>query len=158
MGQTVRFVISLFVVITAALLQSSPLISFGVKPNLILLTVIAALFFEGVLWRQLSIIFVASLMLKFQPGVEVMNISFILITLFSIPLRDRLPWKHEVNFFVIVVAATIAFYLLHSPLFFTKDLGAFTLELLYNSILSFPALWFFSLIYGKEKKLRKIRV
>jgi len=109
-----RFITSLALVVLAASVQLTGYSYIGgLKPNLTLILLLV-LFLSYKDWlRRAIIIFIAALVLRFGPGLEIENIMFIASAILGAFLIDKIPsWKF-VNLIVATVIGTLLINIIH---------------------------------------------
>ncbi|MEX2054327.1 MAG: hypothetical protein WD883_02195 [Candidatus Colwellbacteria bacterium] len=125
------FSTSLALIVAGALVQNSHFALWGVKPNLVLVAIVAlALFEKDWLRRTIAVLLGAALL--------VLEVAFGFDTIFSLgvffialALVDFLPWRPLLNG---TVAISIATLIINLGGF---QLGVFALELIYNLVILF---------------------
>ncbi len=88
----------------------SSLISVG---NIIFAITLLAVFYTKNIYIKSTIILVSSLLIKFRPGVDPENISFLLTLIMGAILMEKLPFNKNVN---MILAFIIAFVTLNAYL------------------------------------------
>ena len=144
-----RFIASLGLVALAALLQlTNYAFIAGVKPNFTFVAIlIFALIYTDWLKRAI-LIFIAALVLKFNQGIELENILFILSSLMGILIIDKLPSSRFINSILAVLAATLFMNIFHFevwPLF---------KEMAYNILIFLSFYGIYQLWHGVLEKKR----
>ena len=128
-----RFLLVLLIVLLAGVLQNTHFLNLaGVKPNLLLVVLIAASFFIEEATVYILLVLIAAILLKFQASLELELVVFALLALAAGLIGKRLHWLPIFNNLVLVAGATVLFYLLTEPAYLVGSLGAVGIELVYN--------------------------
>ena len=131
-----RFLTSLIIIVAASLLQISDIFIFGIKPNILLVSLLALSIINN-LWIQRIILVLSSVVvLNFYPMISFGSIFdlrllfFAAIAVLAITLIDYAPWTNLINLSLAVVLSTIILNI------YNFDLTSVVLESLYNILLS----------------------
>lgn len=104
------FILALLIILLTGL-QSFGFFVFSIKPNLALVSVIAASFFVANLWEGFLLVVLAALILKFAPGFEREILIFSLIGAGAILVKKYLPWHYFFSNLILIILGTFIFYL-----------------------------------------------
>lgn len=128
----------------SGLLQSSALFSiFGVKPNLILIILIASAQWIEVFSAYLPVLLLGIILAQFFPGIGSESLSVGLIGLLAFGAAHRLHGRSSVNNLVLTVSGTVAFYLLTNAGHIFQSPWMLIGEVIYNAFLGIIFLKFF---------------
>ena len=128
-----RLFFLIFLTILFSFVQTTGFSIFGVKPNLALMAVVAVSFFISDIWEGFLLVLMSALILKFGP--EVGNkeiIIFSLIGAAAVFSKRYLIWQQLINCLILLVVATLLFYVFLSPSFIFSRI--FLQEISYNII------------------------
>ncbi len=120
------FLTSLAAVFLGALIQNSSFVVLGVKPNFVLVTILAFGLLEQDWLKRVILVLLAIVTLIIEPGIGQQTILTALIFFFALTLIDFLPWKGIAN---TASALAIGTLLIHVNGF---QLGVFLMEVTYN--------------------------
>ncbi|MBI2025015.1 MAG: hypothetical protein HYT03_02950 [Candidatus Harrisonbacteria bacterium] len=125
----------LLVIFIAGLLQSAGLLSvLGVKPNLLLVTILVAAFFADFVF-YIFLILISVFALRFRLILEPESLFFAVIAIAAYFLGRRLPSQPILNSVFIIGIGSVLFNLLASPSFFFNNLALVAIELVYDLVL-----------------------
>jgi len=144
-----RELLILFLIVgLLSLLQSFGFSIFNIRPNLALVSVIAASFFVANIWQGFLLIVLAGLILKFAPGFEKEILIFSLIGAGAVIIRNRLPWHQFLVNLFLITAGTFIFYVILAPnLIFSL---IFLKEIFFNLILGTLIFAFFNFLWQNK--------
>lgn len=146
-----RVLLATLILSLAAILQSSSaFLIFGVKPNFVLASFVAAAFYAPDLLRYLLIIFLPTVLLKSGSGWQWEPVLLALFGMLAFYFAKRLPWNSLVNVLACVTAATILFYVFFDNLFLAGTWAVLALELFYNLIFSALIFYCLRLLFSNE--------
>lgn len=130
------FFTALFVLLIAATLQSSELITvFGIKPNLVLVLLAVFSFFVPQFFAYALLVIFSSMMLHFAPGVSWESAALALVALLFFYVRDRFLSAGLLVSIMFAVFGTVLFYLLISPSLLYHEGAVIAKELICNALL-----------------------
>lgn len=131
-----HFIIAVFAVIGASLIQNTDLLNFfNIKPNLTLAVLITISFFMADWIGYLILVLLAGIFLRFQTGFDLINFAFAFIVLTLFSLVRKLPGQGLVNNIFLVFLGTVALYLIADFNFLYYYPITVLKELIYNIIL-----------------------
>ncbi len=142
-----RFIISIVLIAFASFTQLTSYAFVGsLKPNfaLVLLFIFSLIYKDWL--RRAILIFLAALLLKFGPGVEVQNVLFIIGALLGIFVIDKIPSIKFVNLILAVIVGTLTVNIINF------EVGAVLTEALYNLIFALLFFTVYRLWLGKYEK------
>ena len=147
------FIGSFILTVIAASVQTTNWILVGniIKPNLILVVLLILAFINPSWIRRAILVLTAALILKFTPGLALLDLTFIAAIVVSILLVDFLPWQQSINLFPALTIGTIIMNLNHLtflPLVY---------ELILNLLLAFILFILLKLIHVPQVKLQRNR-
>ena len=147
------FTASLILTAVVAFIQTTNWILLGniIKPNLILVTLVILALINHSWIRRTALITTAALILKFTPGLALLDFIFVGAALLAILLADFLPWRQPVSLLVAIPIGTVILSVDHLsflPLIY---------ELILNLLLGFILFNLLKLVYVSEIKLQKSR-
>src|SRR3989344_4368363 len=147
------FIGSFILTVIAASVQTTNWILVGniIKPNLILVVLLILAFINPSWIRRAILVLAAALILKFTPGLALLDLTFIAAIVVSILPVDFLPWQQSINLFPALTIGTIIMNLNHLtflPLVY---------ELILNLLLAFILFVLLKLIHVPQVKLQRNR-
>ena len=147
------FTASLILTAVVAFIQTTNWILLGniIKPNLILVTLVTLTLINPSWIRRTALITTAALILKFTPGLALLDFIFVGAALVAILLADFLPWRQPVSLLVAILVGAVminADHLSLLPLIY---------ELILNLLLGFILFNLLKLVHVSEIKLQKSR-
>lgn len=141
-------IISIVLVASAALIQITNYFSVGnIKPDLSLVFILAIALKRKEWIIRLILVLIAALILKFSVSLDAQLILFIMSAVLGMIILDYLPGTQAINFVFAIAAATI-----FTNISTNFNFNAIFTEMIYNVILSWPALGIVCLSYGKKNK------
>ncbi|MEK7640862.1 MAG: hypothetical protein AAB389_02600 [Patescibacteria group bacterium] len=150
-----RLAILLPIILLAGLFQNTNVFNiFGIKPNLLLAVLVAAIFFLDQILEVVAALALALLISDFRAGFAGESAALTLLVLVSPLLSRRLPWNPFINNMVLVGGFTVVFYLLTSPGYVIGLPFGVLGEVLYNAL--FAAIFYnlFNLCIRTNSMLR----
>ncbi|TSC95491.1 MAG: hypothetical protein Athens071426_546 [Parcubacteria group bacterium Athens0714_26] len=152
MGKSFNFLISILLVLAAALIQSTDLINFyGVKPNLVLVMVAVFLFFTDNFWEYLVISLGGIAALKFVSAFEKESLVLFILLAAAYIFKKYLLHKSFIHILLLITFLTTLFYLLINFNFIILNPLIFILELVYNNFIGLAIYLSANFIYEKTK-------
>lgn len=147
------FIGSFILTIVAASVQATNwiLLDATIKPNLIFVVLVILGIINPNWIKRVILILTAALILKFTPGLSLLDLTFVGASVAAIILIDFLPWQQLINLFLAVTIGTIIINLDHLtflPLIY---------ELMLNLLLAFVFFALFKLAHVPQIKLQKNR-
>ncbi len=142
------FILELLAIAVLSIFQltSLPLIA-SVKPDIVLLAILAMSAYDKHWTRRLSWLIVAVAILKFSPGIDWRLILFTASSLFGMILVDYLPWKRFISF---LVALTISGYVANFG-FFGFQWGAVFREIIWDLMIGIIVFGLIFVFYAKKE-------
>ncbi|AKM78347.1 MAG: hypothetical protein UY31_C0046G0002 [Candidatus Wolfebacteria bacterium GW2011_GWE1_48_7] len=131
--ETLRFIVFIAILFIASTLQFLSVSIFGIIPNFVLATIVAATLFLGDVWHELFLISVALFLLKFSPVIEREMLALFAVMLLVIVLERRLPWHMFINGIFLTVFSVASLYILIDVRSITSLM--FAQELVYTLVL-----------------------
>ena len=129
-AQIVRYA---FLVLAAGFLQHSPLLNaFGVKPNLILIALVALSFVATKAQQYIVLLMVGLAVMQFRDAPETELLALGILAFAAFVVGRRLPWRWIFNNGILLAVATVAFYLLTQSSFLYTHGVSVAVELLLN--------------------------
>jgi hypothetical protein len=147
--------IPLILVILAAIVQNSHLLTVkGIQPNILLIVLVSLAFFTSEFFFFSVLMLVALVTTElFSGGLLTMAVLFALgAGVFLV--KDHLPWKSWFNQLGLIMVGTFLFYLLIDIKFLQFDTTTVAWEVMYNSILGAVAFLLLSRFYIYEGLIR----
>ena len=149
-----KFVLVFLLVILFGLLQSTNLVMIaGVKPNLLLVLLIALAFFVEDIWTYGFFILLAGGLLKTQGFFTPDLVVFTVLVMASAWAANTWHALPAANNLILAGAATALFYLLTGPLYIVSNFSAFGIELVCNLVLAFILYQVFDSLCLKENSM-----
>lgn len=132
-----KFALVFLALVLLGLLQSTALLAIGgVKPNILLMFLIALAFFVEDLWQYIFFILVAGALLKTQGFFTPELLVFTVLALLAAWVAATWHAQPVINNIILAAAATLLFYLGTSPSYFVLHPGQLGIELVYNVVVS----------------------
>src|SRR3989338_1004781 len=142
-----RFIPSIVLVVFASLTQLNSYAFVGsLKPDFTLVVLLLLSFVYKDWLRRATLIFLAALILKFGPGVEVQNVLFIIGTLLGIFVIDKVPSTKLINLILAVIVGTLTVNIINF------EVRTVLVETLYNLIVALLLFTIYRLWIGKYEK------
>ena len=146
------FLLRVIIVIAASLVQISPWFEVGgIKPNLILVVAVSLVVFEQELWKKITVVLVAAIILKAGPTFEITTIIFVLGVLTSILLSDYFRFEREAAIGGAVLITMLALNLTNGFSFIITERTVVLIELVYTTAIGFVIVPLSKLLYEKGK-------
>lgn len=147
------FIGSFIAVVIAALIQATNWMLLGntIKPNLVLIVLIALSYLNPNWMKRLIFIFIAAIVIKQAPGFTFPDLVFFSTILLAIALADFLPWQQTINSLLAVTAGTLILNLQNITFL------PFVYELILNLSLALILLALLKLVYVPQIKLQRNR-
>ncbi len=131
-----RIIAAVSIVIVAGLIQNTGfLVFYGIKPNLLLVALIALSFFLTDLFIYAGFIMLAIILLTISGGCCLDSTVFAAIVFAAPFIGRRLHWQPLLNNLLLVGAGTFLFYLSASPVFLITNWMLVIGELIYNLVM-----------------------
>lgn len=146
-----KYFLTFLLLVVTGLLQNTNLLTFyQIKPNLMLVFLIASSFFIPSLFIYLGLVLLSGILAGFRNGLELERIVLGLLGIWSFSLGRFLGWKLIYNNFFLIGISTPTFYLLTNPAFILSNWSIVLVELVYNLILGAVVFKVFEkVIYGQ---------
>ncbi|MDP3991585.1 MAG: hypothetical protein Q8P66_01625 [Candidatus Colwellbacteria bacterium] len=147
------FTASLILTAVVAFIQTTNWILLGniIKPDLILVTLVTLALINHSWIRRTALITTAALILKFTPGLALLDFIFVGAALVAILLAGFLPWRQPVSLLVAILVGTVMINVDHLSLL------PLIYELILNLLLGFILFNLLKLVHVSEIKLQKSR-
>lgn len=143
-----RLIWFIILVAVAALLQQIPGFGIGgVRPNLVLIVVLALSFVTRGFLEYLILLAAAAVFIN--PGLKVTG-AFLAVVLIAYFFSKLLPWRALLSYLFLLALSTTGFYLLTAVSFIRKSPSLFFQELFYNLVIG--GLFFIILSRFYEKR------
>lgn len=131
-----RYPLIFLLLILAGLLQNTDVLNFyQIKPNLVLVFLIAISFFIPNFLTYLGLVLVGLILIAFRPGFEPEAAVLGLLAVLSFSLVRFLNLQMVYNNFLLIGASTLLFYLLTAPSFILQNPLLVFGEMVYNLVL-----------------------
>jgi hypothetical protein len=132
-----KYIFLVLLVILVGILQSTTVLNlYGIKPNLLLIVLIAASFFVSDTLIYLSLVFLGMIMLSFKGGFELEQLVLGILSIASFFAGQRLHWQPFLMNLFFIGIGTIIFYFMISPAFIFNNSLLVSGEVIYNLALS----------------------
>ncbi|MEK7590266.1 MAG: hypothetical protein AAB454_00985 [Patescibacteria group bacterium] len=124
-----KLILFILLVAAASIIQNTQLFSvYGIKPDITLVVLLTAIPFVTNFLDYLILVFSAGILLQAPAG-------FLIVSSAAYLIGRRLIWRQSLNNAILIISATIVFYLLSAPLFLYKNWNVVLAEIIYNLIL-----------------------
>ena len=124
-----KLILFILLVAAASIIQNTQLFSvYGIKPDITLVVLLTAIPFVTNFLDYLILVFSAGILLQAPAG-------FLIVSSAAYFIGRRLIWRQSLNNAILIISATIVFYLLSAPLFLYKNWNVVLAEIIYNLIL-----------------------
>lgn len=152
MSRNLRFLVSFFLILSAALIQSTNWLDFlKIKPNLVLAILLALSFFVENFWKYLTLSFLGIAVLKFMPAIDKESLYLVILFLLVFFLNKYFIPKKTFNVLFLISFATLAFYLFSDINFILLNPPLLILELIYNNLVGLGVYFTANTFYEKTK-------
>lgn len=132
------------------LLQHLPIFNiFGIRPNLLLIFLLAVCFFEINFLFYLILVLISYLLLRLNFNIDIPTLTLSALLILGYWLAKIFPWQQIFNLMFLIILLNIAFYSIISPQFIMNNTSLLMGEILYNLVLG-------SIFYSLFSKLLKI--
>lgn len=149
----IRLIAATFIFVLAGMLQNTGFfVAFGIKPNLLLVAMVAISFFIKDIWTYLSFVLAAVVLVIVGGGIALEQIVLAGLGLAAFPVGRYLHWQPFFNNFLMIGAGTVLFYLLTAPAFLISDWQAVVGEIVYNLVWG----WIFFELFSRWLKTNSI--
>lgn len=141
-----RFTINFVLIVLAGLLQSATWFSFlGIKPDLVMVLILAILITDHDWIDRFAFIIVGELMLQFAPSPDIYSLIFLVVMLISAVIFDRINLQRYMTLGAVTFLATIAM-----DVYSRMQWTAILTEAAYNLVLVILIYAILSATYGKK--------
>lgn len=156
MKDLIKFLFWLLIISVAAILQTNRFfILSNVNPDLILLTILAAVVSEKKFLLVSLFLFFSSLLLLFLASFWLLEIAVLTgIGFLSLLIRKILSGNKFFDFLILIFLGTLGFYLIISPRYFLIQLWTLIGELIYNLFLGFLIFGIAIFFYEKKNRIK----
>lgn len=124
-----KLILFILLVAAASIIQNTQLFSiYGIKPDIVLVILLTAIPFFANILDYLILILFAGILLQAPVG-------FLIVSAAAYFFGRYLNWRQSLNNGVLIISATVVFYLLSAPMFLYQNWNIVLAEIGYNLIL-----------------------
>lgn len=146
-------VIAVILVAASGSLQTNGLLAInGIRPNLVLVTLLVSAFLVDSLALYALLTLLASITVSVAPGFSLESLAIALIGFLVFFLRKRMVWSGLWGSAIVILFGTIATYAIVSPWFLYQNPAVVLFETVYNMVLGFILYELLQLMTRYEKR------
>lgn len=128
-----KFTLAVLIFVLAGLFQNTEFFTvFGIKPNLLLIALVAISFFIKGIQAYLNFVLASIMLSSVSGGISTEQIVLAGLALAAFPAGRYLHWQPVFNNFLIIGVATALFYLFTAPAFMLSGWQVVVGEIVYN--------------------------